>query len=193
MLRCLLAWTTRHGHFLVMGGFHLVEPAEGNSMTTSSEAATRGQQPGSDVEDAQTEGRASGNKAELEAGRVTILTLEMLRELLNDPEFRIRITNEEIADRSKGDALAKMILIFQSSWFICQCIARLAQGLALTQLELTTLALASLNGITFIFWWNKPLGVEVPVRVYMNRKLTDTERATEGVSDLLDTISYFDI
>jgi len=103
---------------------------------------------------------------------------------VKDSDFRIRITDEEIGDRSKGDALAKVILILQSSWFICQCIARWVQGLGLTQLELTTLALASLNGITFILWWDKPLAVEAPVRVYMDRTLTDAERATEGVRGL---------
>jgi len=194
-LRYLPAWTMKHGHFLIMGGFHLVEPVEGNS--TSPQATTGTQQAVSDVqstsipsvEGSQTDaekGRAPGNKPELEEGRTTILTLEMLRKLVHDPEFRIRITEKEIADRSKGDALAKIILVFQSSWFIFQCIARYVQGLSITQLELTTLALASLNGITFILWFDKPLGVQAPVRVYMKRKLTDAERDAPGVSsDLL--------
>ncbi len=148
----------KHRHFLIMGGFHLVEPPEGTEFQYPS------------TPDAER-GRATGNKAEVEAGGVTILTLEMLRELVNDPEFRIRIMDGKIGDRSKGE-LAKVILIMQSLWFICQCIVRWAQGVSLTQLELTTFALASLNGITFMLWWEKPLGVEVPVRVYMNRKLT---------------------
>jgi hypothetical protein len=110
---------------------------------------------------------------------------------VNDPEFTIRITDGEIGDRSKGDALAKGILAMQASWFIYQCIGRWAQGLSLALLELSTLALASLNGITFLLWWEKPLGVEVPVRVYMNRNLTDAERATEGRShSARDTLSF---
>ena len=124
----------------------------------------------------------SGNKPELEEGRVTILTLEMLRELVKDPEFEIRITEDEITDRSKGDGLSKIIFIFQSSWFMLQCLARHVQGLSTTQLELTTLALASLNGITFLLWWDNPLGAQAFVRVHMKRKLTDVERAVEGVS-----------
>ncbi len=41
--------------------------------------------------------------------RVTILTLEILRELVQDKRFnfRISVTEEEISDRSKGDALSK--------------------------------------------------------------------------------------
>jgi len=175
-----------------MGGFHLVEPVKGNSK--SSEAATGTQQTTSIsvVEGAETDvekGRAPSG--ELEEGRVTILTLEMLRELVRDKEFKIRITEEEIADRSKGDALSKVILILQSSWFICQCIARPVQGLSLSQLELTTLALASLNGITFILWWYKPLGVEAPVCVYMHRELREEERKLQGVSNYYFLPSMF--
>jgi len=167
-----------------MGGFHLVEPVGGNSTSpTGPQQAASASTPRVSVPSTDAEGgRArSGNAPELEEGRVTILTLEMLRELVKDAEFSIRITDLEIADRSKGDALSKVIFILQSSWFILQCIGRLVQGLSLTQLELTTLALASLNGITFILWWDKPLGVRAPVRVYMSRKLTDAERDTERV------------
>jgi len=196
LLILLPVWTMRHGHFLIMGGFHLVEPLERNS--TSQEAAgtlrpvvdTQIKSTPS-VKETKTDAerglaRPSGNTPERKEGRVTILTLEMLQELVKDPNFEIRITEKEIADRSKGDALAKTILILQVSWFIFQCIMRRVQGLSLTQLELTTLALASLSGITSILWWDKPLGVEVPVRVYINRPLKDAERALEKgrVSDL---------
>ena len=190
LLRCVPGWTLKHAYFLIMGGFHLVEP-----VVASPEATTSGTPQAGSVVNVQStstpstqadaeEGRApSGNNPEPE-GRITILTLEMLQELLKDPEFRIRITEEGIADRSKGDALFKIILIVQSSWFIIQCIARHIQGLSLTQLELTTVALASLNGITFFLWWDKPLGVQDPVRLYMNRNLTDLERDVAGeVSD----------
>ena len=68
----------------------------------------------------------------MEKGRVTILTLEMLRELVKDPSFELRITEDEISDRSKGDGLSKLIFILQTSWFIVQCIARHMQGLDLT-------------------------------------------------------------
>jgi len=55
----------------------------------------------------------------------------------------------------------------QLSWFILQCVARGIQGLALTKLELVTLAMASLNAITFAFWWSKPLSVREPIDVYV--------------------------
>jgi len=50
------------------------------------------------------------------------------------------------------------------------------QGFSLTQLVLTTLALASWDGITFVLCWDKPLGVQALVRVYLKRKLTDAQQ-----------------
>jgi len=170
----------------MMGAFHLVEPIEGNS--TSPEAT---QLAASGVFTDVERGRAPWNVPELEGGRRTILTLEMLRELVKDLEFEIQITEDEIMDRSKGDALSKTILLLQSSWFMLQCIARRAQGLSLTHLELTTLALTSLTCITLALWWDKPLGVQVPVRVSMKRKLTDAERDVERVSDFVSSDSSY--
>ena len=192
LLSGLLAWTLKHGYFVIMGGIHLVEPVEGSSTLLEAAIGTGRLEAASDdvqstastplVERTDAENGPAfptGNKE----GRATILTLEVLQTLVKDPEFEIRITEDEIADRSKGDALSKTIFILQSTWFIAQCIARHIQVLNITQLELTTLAMASLNGITFILWWDKPLGVQTVVRVYLKRKLTDAERNVDGVSD----------
>jgi len=77
------------------------------------------------------------------------------------------ITTEEIEDKSKGDGLSKLILILQTGWFIVQCIARGAQGLAITELEIATMALCSLNAMMYFFWWYKPLDVKYRVPVYL--------------------------
>ena len=76
------------------------------------------------------------------------------------------ITAEEIHDKARGDFLSKALVILQTLWFIGQCIARGKQDLALTELELVTLALASLNGVMYYFWWDKPLGVNEPIKIY---------------------------
>ena len=187
LLKDLLAWTLKHGHFLIMGGIHLVEPVEGSP--TSPEAITTATSddvqvmPSTPLVERTNADAEKGPKLKPKEGRVTILTLEMLEELVKDPEFEIQVTEDEIAHRSKGDALSKIIFILQSSWFITHCIARHIQGLDFTQLELTTLALASLNGITFILWWDKPLGAQTLVQVHLKRKLTDVERKVERVSN----------
>jgi hypothetical protein len=77
------------------------------------------------------------------------------------------ITEKEIEDRSKGDIISKGLAIIQTGWFIMQCIARGAAHLAITELEIMTVAFAVLNLITYVFWWNKPLNVACPVRIVL--------------------------
>ncbi|KDR72294.1 hypothetical protein GALMADRAFT_74058 [Galerina marginata CBS 339.88] len=126
-----------------------------------------------------------------------ILSAERFGTLLEKGRINMpTITEAEIQDRSKGDGLAKALVIVQTTWFITQCIARRASGLVLTQLELITLALAALNSIMYFFWWNKPLDVQSTVPVYLletstNRSPSDSlttendESASEGESSNL--------
>lgn len=100
-----------------------------------------------------------------------ILTPEILEEFLKDPDFEINFTGQEIEDKAKGDFLSKSIVISQTTWFIMQCVARFVQKVAITELEVVTLALASLNAIMFFFWWSKPLGLTVPMKVNLCKKL----------------------
>lgn len=106
-----------------------------------------------------------------------VLSIRTLQTLLSENMIDFpTITADQIEDKSKGDALSKGIALLQLTWFIVQIIARAAQGLAVTELELTTAALAGLNSIMYIFWWNKPRDVRFPV-----------ELRTKGVEALLAT------
>jgi len=97
-----------------------------------------------------------------------VLTLERFQELVRDPGFVFPVlTAADVKDRSKGDGLLKVIAIVQTGWFTIQCIARCVQRLALTELELLTLTLASLNALTLLCWWSKPSGVKEPTRIYL--------------------------
>ncbi|KAH9959117.1 hypothetical protein BC827DRAFT_1269116 [Russula dissimulans] len=71
-----------------------------------------------------------------------------------------RISKMEIQDKSKGDFISKAVVILQTSWFVIQCIARGVQGLPITELELATIAFASLNFVIYVLWWDKPLNVQ---------------------------------
>jgi hypothetical protein len=77
------------------------------------------------------------------------------------------ITKEEIADRSKGDYLSKTIVLLQTTWFVGQCIARGAYGLTMTELEVVTIAFASLTGVIYYLWWDKPLDVRCSIPVHL--------------------------
>jgi len=73
------------------------------------------------------------------------------------------ITEEEIDDKSKADVFAKTLVLIQTLWFVMQCIGRAIQGLGITELEISTLAFAAFNGVTYFLWWYKPLNVKCAV------------------------------
>jgi hypothetical protein len=78
-------------------------------------------------------------------------------------EFLAGIKNtdtEDIMDKSKGDALSKGLALAQGLWFTTQCLARVHQRLAVTELEVATLAFAVVNVFIWLLWWNKPLDVQ---------------------------------
>ena len=74
-------------------------------------------------------------------------------------------TIEEIWDRSKADTFAKLVACIQSSWMIVQVIARRCQGLEICPLELVTVAFVLCAAVSWYFWMDKPLGVQVPVDI----------------------------
>ncbi|KAJ8081766.1 hypothetical protein PM082_007612 [Marasmius tenuissimus] len=75
------------------------------------------------------------------------------------------LSEREIQDRSKGDGLSKTFILLQTTWFLIQVLARVVSGLPVTELELVTVAFATLNILTYIFWHNKPLNVDCAVSV----------------------------
>ena len=84
-------------------------------------------------------------------------------------------TEEEIKDKGKSDWLAKSLVLLQTSWFVMQCIARAIEHLPVTHLEIVTLAYAAMNFVIYIFWWNKPLNVNWPVRVFRKSEPSATQ------------------
>ncbi|KAJ3503531.1 hypothetical protein NLJ89_g8391 [Agrocybe chaxingu] len=60
-----------------------------------------------------------------------------------------KITKEEIEDKSKADAFTKGVVLMQTGWFVLQCITRGAYKLAVTELEVVTLALAALTAVIY--------------------------------------------
>jgi hypothetical protein len=94
------------------------------------------------------------------------LSLKDIEELVEKDEIEYPIiTREEIKDKSKGDAVTKGLVLIQTMWFLLQCVARGAQHLSITELELATAGFALLNVITYALWWDKPLNVQCAVRV----------------------------
>lgn len=91
------------------------------------------------------------------------LSFKTLKELFNNRilDFPI-VSKNEILDKCGKDAFSKTIAVLQLTWFILQIIARVGQNLPITELELTTAALASLNIAMYISWWSKPNDILCP-------------------------------
>ncbi|KDQ49518.1 hypothetical protein JAAARDRAFT_42852 [Jaapia argillacea MUCL 33604] len=106
------------------------------------------------------------------------LVLQDIEEL-DDSEFP-RITEIQIQDRSKRDALSKAVIMVQTTWFILQCVARALERLPITELEIATLAFTVLNLATYTLWWSKPADVRCP---YPIRKKSTPEVAPSVASE----------
>ena len=144
-------WSTTHGFFIIMGGFHLFEHSSSNEGQCISQEDDNPLHP-------------------LGAN-----------DLLRYAESIVMPTKVEIKDKGKSDWLAKSLVLLQTSWFVIQCIARAREHLPVTHLEIVTLAYAAMNFVIYIFWWNKPLNVNRPVRVFRKfeprvNKLTSESR-----------------
>ena len=81
-------------------------------------------------------------------------------------------TEEDLNDRSKGDALVKGAAVLQISWLVVQIIARAFQNLAISQIEITVLAFAACAIVTYIFLWHKPQDVKSPIYIDISQTLT---------------------
>jgi hypothetical protein len=82
-------------------------------------------------------------------------------------------TKQELQNQSKSDGLAKILVLFQTLWFVTQCIARRAENLVTTELEIVTLAYTAIYVGIFIAWWDKPRNVDCPIRVFQGPVGTD--------------------
>jgi hypothetical protein len=97
-------------------------------------------------------------------------------------------TEAEIRDKSKSDSFAKILVLIQTLWFVVQCIARRPERLPTTELEIVTLAYATISFGMFIAWWDKPLNVECPIRVTQELKVGNVDQSESWWDRLYDVI-----
>ena len=86
------------------------------------------------------------------------------KDILPCPE----LTDKEIWDHSKADKFAKLFACLQIFYLAMQSAGRGAQGLPVTPLEVATLGFMIPSLATFVFWWNKPVDIEVPTMISTN-------------------------
>lgn len=107
------------------------------------------------------------------------------QEIRQRETHRFLTTVPELSDKSNRDFVTKTLAIFQSSWFIIQCIAHGAQGLFLTQLELAALALRNQRRWISNFWKKSKSGedadeLERPGSPVTGTCVPEVEWHTEG-------------
>ncbi|KAK7540381.1 hypothetical protein IWX49DRAFT_186724 [Phyllosticta citricarpa] len=76
-----------------------------------------------------------------------------------------QVTDEEVTEKSKANTAAKILVCIQASWFLVQAVARLAQNLPLTLLEVHVLAHVLCALAMYFCWVDKPYDVEMPIVV----------------------------
>ncbi|KAG1879038.1 hypothetical protein F4604DRAFT_1679496 [Suillus subluteus] len=129
--------------------------------------------------------------------RATLTPNELLRFVCEGSVDMPVIAEEDIEDRSKGNVLSKLVAILQLVWFIIQLVARYAQNLPVTPLELDTLGIAALTCIAYGLWWKKPMNIGRPHIVHWNSGATTPPPrdglVNETYSDLLASYVAKDI
>ncbi|KAK6974507.1 hypothetical protein R3P38DRAFT_3335754 [Favolaschia claudopus] len=75
------------------------------------------------------------------------------------------VSEAQIQDKSKRDGLAKLLAITQILRVVAQSLARFNQDLAITSLEVATVAYAVVTTFTWVFWMDKPLDTDTPLRI----------------------------
>lgn len=124
-----------------------------------------------------------------------VLTLDSFKGALNRGIIDFPdISEEEIEDKNGRDALSKTIAMLQLLWFVLQIAARSRQNLAITELELSTAALAILNIGMYISWWKKPTDVSCPTIIrsrVRNKPSREPENRNFGANIKVNVMTYY--
>ncbi|KAK0648544.1 hypothetical protein B0T16DRAFT_408387, partial [Cercophora newfieldiana] len=129
-------WTMTHSFFATMGGF-----------VFDADAFRHRTLPG---------GRKRATLSTPAVGRLAVVTPHLL------PDISVDI----IKDKSKSSKLAQTVVALQASWFLAQCISRMATGITISLLELTTLIHCLCILAAYLLWWDKPLDIQEPMFIH---------------------------
>ncbi|KAF5308979.1 hypothetical protein D9758_018413 [Tetrapyrgos nigripes] len=175
-------WTKTHGFFVVMGGFALYDGDKFLHTLEDEESFTEEEEAVANKIDEFIKGYLKIKEEQASVGSIVSRPDGPTSRLLPDRseascmlEFLLQrklisVTEDEIKDKGKSDALSKFLAIGQTAWFIVQCIARGVEGISITNLEILTVAFALLNFGTYFFWLDKPQRIRFPIKInYQNQ------------------------
>lgn len=75
--------------------------------------------------------------------------------------------DQDIDDRAKADPFAKGFAILQSTWLLCNIIARWAANLPVSPIELSTVAYVVCGVLVYAAHWHKPKNMSTPIKIYL--------------------------
>ena len=85
----------------------------------------------------------------------------------------VHLSASDISDRNKFDGMSRLITSAQLFWFVLNTIARAAQGLAITTLEISTIGFAFCSLCTYFCWRHKPQDISEPIRLRPKASMAD--------------------
>ena len=132
-------WTLTHQFFLDMGGICLKSQSGIHTQIGTAEVIRA-------VEKSHNDSKQTTNHSDW--------TLELEN-----------ITEDQINDLAKSDALTKLITCGQTLWLVTQVVSRLCQRQAITLLEVSTCAYVSCALLSYVAWWKKPQGCNLPITI----------------------------
>lgn len=106
----------------------------------------------------------------------------------HEPSVIPHLSVLDILDKSSASTFVKMITLFQALWFSLQCIVRMAQGLSISLLELTTFAHCIVALIIGWLWLRKPVDISKPDPLDM----PDTVSRPHWLMAVLYSLTSFD-
>ncbi|KAK0389859.1 hypothetical protein NLU13_3432 [Sarocladium strictum] len=89
---------------------------------------------------------------------------------------------------SKQDRLSKLMSSIQVTYLVVDCIARTAQGLAITTLELNTLCIVVCSLMTAFAWLHKPVDIRTPYKIASPCTITEINGGRDWDTTPLDFI-----
>ncbi|KAI0410336.1 hypothetical protein F5X98DRAFT_359757 [Xylaria grammica] len=84
----------------------------------------------------------------------------------NHPLSNLILDKRDIEDKSKADSLLRSLTVLQALWVIVTAIARGANGLPVSQLEIATSAFSVSAAATYAACWWKPKDVSKPIQIH---------------------------
>ncbi|KKY36664.1 hypothetical protein UCDDA912_g03336 [Diaporthe ampelina] len=106
----------------------------------------------------------------------------------HEPSVIPQLSVLDIQDKSSSSTFVKIIALFQALWFSLQCVVRMAQGLSISLLELTTFAHCIVALIIGWLWLRKPVDIAKPDALDM----PDTVSQPHWLMAILYSLTSFD-